>query len=258
MIIFDKNTKNLEIPAGLGNLEINIISGATRYGVSSIDGQRGDLTLKTINGNELLGRGDIIIEGKHQFALFIFDNMTDSERVQMIALMNANPSVNDKYLFYKAYDIAGENERLVRLQFLYEVDGRYYFTSALADGQDSKKVNNFVCILASDGGISQADYHTRTIAEKTSELTNDSGFITSAETANFMTSAQTQEAISSALTNYSTTAQTATAIETATRNMVTKNTDGTTTYAQQIWTGTQAEYDALATHSNNILYFING
>lgn len=64
MIIFDKNTKNLEVPAGLGNLEVNIITGGTgTAGVSSLDGQKGDLTLKTINGNAILGEGDIRTSG---------------------------------------------------------------------------------------------------------------------------------------------------------------------------------------------------
>lgn len=57
MIIFDRNTKDLEIPAGLGNLEINVESRCG--GVTSIDGETGALTTKTVNGESILGTGNI-------------------------------------------------------------------------------------------------------------------------------------------------------------------------------------------------------
>ena len=64
MIIFDKDSKNLEIPAGLGNLDITIISGGVgTAGVTSLNGQTGALNIKTINGKGLLGSGNIEIEG---------------------------------------------------------------------------------------------------------------------------------------------------------------------------------------------------
>ena len=64
MIIFDKDSKNLEIPAGLGNLDITIISGGVgTAGVTSLNGQTGALNIKTINGKGLLGQGNIEIEG---------------------------------------------------------------------------------------------------------------------------------------------------------------------------------------------------
>lgn len=64
MIIFDKDSKNLEIPAGLGNLDITIISGGVgTAGVTSLNGQTGALNIKTINGKGLLGSGNIDIVG---------------------------------------------------------------------------------------------------------------------------------------------------------------------------------------------------
>lgn len=64
MIIFDKNSKNLEIPVGLGNLEVTVVSGGSgTAGVVSINGQSGALSVKTINGNSILGEGNIEIQG---------------------------------------------------------------------------------------------------------------------------------------------------------------------------------------------------
>lgn len=88
--------------------------------------------------------------------------------------------------------------------------------------------------------------------------------------ANYYTSAQTDTAISNAiaaetarteqtylkehqsLADYYTSAQTNSAITTAVQDKV-----GSATITQ-IWTGTQAQYNAMSAHTNNILYFING
>ena len=114
MIIFDRDTKTLEIPAGLGNLEIVITSGASRYGVSSLNGQKGDLTLKTVNGNAILGSGDIVIEGGMR--IVNFDEMTKAERAQLFAELSekwdSGETINDKYIFLKRYnDFGGIWER---------------------------------------------------------------------------------------------------------------------------------------------------
>lgn len=175
MIIFDRNTKDLEIPAGLGNLEVNIISGGTGSGVSSLDGQTGALTLKTINGNGLLGTGDISISGS-------------PEEVISSAVTEANTYTDN---------------RIGELR----------------------------------------------IPDKTSDLENDSGFITSAETANFVTSAQTKEQIEEY--HYATSADTEQAISTATQNMV------VSTSIRTIWVGTSQQYEAITTKDPNTLYFIN-
>ena len=57
MIIFDRNSKDLEIPVGLGNLEVVVENN--NIGVSSIDGETGALTTKTVNGESILGTGNI-------------------------------------------------------------------------------------------------------------------------------------------------------------------------------------------------------
>ena len=68
--------------------------------------------------------------------------------------------------------------------------------------------------------------------------------------ADYYTSAQTQQAISSALTGYYTSGQTNSAISTATQNMV------TSTYVSKIWVGNSQAYAQLPPAADT-LYFIN-
>lgn len=58
MIIISDCSKDIVIPAGLGD---NAGVVYEKSGVESLNGQQGDLTLKTVNGNELLGEGNIEI-----------------------------------------------------------------------------------------------------------------------------------------------------------------------------------------------------
>lgn len=53
-------------------------------GVSSLNGQTGALTTKTINGNDILGIGDITIEGGA--AQYDLDAMTQAERAEFVAM----------------------------------------------------------------------------------------------------------------------------------------------------------------------------
>ena len=53
-------------------------------GVSSLNGQTGALTTKTINGNDILGTGDITIEGGA--AQYDLDAMTQAERAEFVAM----------------------------------------------------------------------------------------------------------------------------------------------------------------------------
>lgn len=104
-----------------------------------------------------------------------------------------------------------------------------------------------------------------TIPTKTSDLENDSGFITSADTENFVTSAQTKEQIesydyttsavtetiiNSALTGYYNSGQTNQAISAATQNMVTSTTIRT------IWSGSASDYDSITVKDPNTFYII--
>ena len=256
MIIFDRDTKTLEIPAGLGNLEIVITSGASRYGVSSLNGQKGDLTLKTVNGNAILGSGDIVIEGGAR--IVNFDEMTQAQRADLFAELSekwdSGETINDKYIFLKRYNDFGGI--WVNLQFLFK-DGQLFFGSTLPNPFQLNRIIQSQLVLIGNGTIPDANLTIKMIPEKTSDITNDSGFVNSAQTKeqiesyNYTTSAETQTAISSALTEYATSAQTAQAIATATQDMV------TSTYANKIWVGTTAQYEAISVKDPNTLYFIN-
>lgn len=58
MIVICDKAQDIVIPAGLGD---NAGVVYEKSGVESLNGQQGDLTLKTVNGNELLGEGNIEI-----------------------------------------------------------------------------------------------------------------------------------------------------------------------------------------------------
>ena len=59
MIVICDKAQDIVIPAGLGD---NAGVVYEKSGVESLNGQQGDLTLKTVNGNELLGEGDVAID----------------------------------------------------------------------------------------------------------------------------------------------------------------------------------------------------
>ena len=59
MIVICDKAQDIVIPAGLGD---NAGVVYEKSGVESLNGQQGDLTLKTVNGNELLGEGNIEIK----------------------------------------------------------------------------------------------------------------------------------------------------------------------------------------------------
>ena len=59
MIVICDKAQDIVIPAGLGD---NAGVVYEKSGVESLNGQQGDLTLKTVNGNELLGEGDVTID----------------------------------------------------------------------------------------------------------------------------------------------------------------------------------------------------
>lgn len=60
MIVISDCSKDIVIPAGLGNNPGVIYDVA---GVKSLNGETGDLKIKTVNGNDMLGEGNIEIKG---------------------------------------------------------------------------------------------------------------------------------------------------------------------------------------------------
>ena len=53
-------------------------------GVSSLNGRTGALTTKTINGNDILGSGDITIEGGSGVKTYVLNLMTNDERIALL------------------------------------------------------------------------------------------------------------------------------------------------------------------------------
>lgn len=79
---------------------INLITGANgggagTAGVNSLNGQKGDLNLKTINNNDLLGEGNIEIQAGSN--IIILDDLTQEERKAVYDKMDK--SVPPKELF---------------------------------------------------------------------------------------------------------------------------------------------------------------
>ena len=60
MIVISDCSKDIVIPAGLGDNAGVVYETA---GVKSLNGETGDLKIKTVNGNDMLGEGDIEIKG---------------------------------------------------------------------------------------------------------------------------------------------------------------------------------------------------
>lgn len=94
------------------------------------------------------------------------------------------------------------------------------------------------------------------IPTKTSQLENDSNFLTQHQSlANYYTKTQTNNAIANAVSASETTAANTYAKKTDVSNAV-KYTNNSGTYTNNIWTGTQAQYNAIATKDSHTLYII--
>lgn len=262
MIIFDVDTKKLEIPIGLGNLEVNIVSGGTGAGVSSLNGQTGALTLKTINGNNILGEGNIATSGS-------------PEELITSAVTEANAYTDEKI---GALVIPTKTSQL-------DNDSGFIGSEGLADYSTTAQTQSAISeAIAAETARTESTYLKEASLDNyaTKEWVEGKGYVTSAETANFVTSAQTKEQIegyhyttsadtsqaisealtgyytsgqtdnkiSSALTDYYTSGQTNNAISAATQNMV------TSTAINNIWVGLQSEYDNIPVKDIQTLYFI--
>ena len=165
MIIFDRNTKDLEIPAGLGNLEINVESRCE--GVTSIDGQTGPVTLKTINGTELVGEGDIQIGAN----TYVLNLMSQEERVALYSeLQQYRPTTAgsqvssgftpEDYNFYYYvqngnYDSGGGFISL-RLSAIRSDNGSEFF-QGIIDGYVGRNFKYISVVLREDGTISGSE-----------------------------------------------------------------------------------------------------
>lgn len=81
--------------------------GGGAAGVSSLDGQTGALTTKTINGNAILGEGDIEIQTGSSATVIDFDATSQQDRASLYTALKAlydggsGDTINKNYIFYK-------------------------------------------------------------------------------------------------------------------------------------------------------------
>ena len=133
--------------------------GGGTAGVSSLDGQTGALTTKTINGNAILGTGDIVISGAGGDTTVIdFDTMSQAELAALFTEIYAKwsgSSINGEYTFLKSFgDYTPENQgtRQMRLQFITaEGDSTLDFGTATYNPYDGNRVITWYFRLYSDG-----------------------------------------------------------------------------------------------------------
>ena len=151
---------------------------AIQNSVLSINGEKGDLKLKTVNGNELLGEGDINIK-----ALKYFELTQERAREAYDEIQNhwddKSGYTGDFIFYYK------KNDRAVYTfdEMGYIKDHSIYFSwldNADAYSMDGN-VKCFAIIIWKDGYNLQTYENDFAIPTKTSQLTNDSAFQTKSE-----------------------------------------------------------------------------
>ena len=153
-------------------------NSAIQNSVLSINGEKGDLKLKTVNGNELLGEGDINIK-----ALKYFELTQERAREAYDEIQNhwddKSGYTGDFIFYYK------KNDRAVYTfdEMGYIKDHSIYFS--WLDNADAYEMNGnvkcFAIIIWKDGYNLQTYENDFTIPTKTSQLTNDSAFQTKSE-----------------------------------------------------------------------------
>lgn len=160
---------------------------AIQNSVLSINGEKGDLNLKTINGNGLLGEGDIKIEGGTGGATGVqyFEVSQASRKEAYDEIANHwddNSGYTGDYIFFYKKPNGGV---YTFTEIGYLKDHSVYFNylnNAGAYDLDNR-VKGFVIIIWLNGGNPDFSTYEKdyTIPKNVSQLTNDSGFQTKAE-----------------------------------------------------------------------------
>ena len=152
---------------------------AIQNSVLSINGEKGDLKLKTVNGNELLGEGDINIK-----ALKYFELTQERAREAYDEIQNHwddKSGYTGDFIFYYKKDNAGV---YTFSEIGYLKDHSVYFNylnNAGAYDVNTGNIKFFAIIIWKDGYNLQTYENDFTIPTKTSQLTNDSAFQTKSE-----------------------------------------------------------------------------
>ena len=152
---------------------------AIQNSVLSINGEKGDLKLKTVNGNELLGEGNINIK-----ALKYFELTQERAREAYNEIQNhwddKSGYTGDFIFYYKK-----ENGGVYTFSEIgYLKDHSVYFNylnNAGAYDVNTGNIKFFAIIIWKDGYNLQTYEHDFTIPTKTSQVTNDSTFQTKSE-----------------------------------------------------------------------------
>lgn len=158
---------------------------AIQNSVLSINGEKGDLNLKTINGNGLLGEGDIKIEGgggSTGVQYFYLSEDTKKEAYDEIANhWDDKSGYTGDYVF--CYKKGQSNFTFDEIGYLKDHSVFFsYLNNAGAYDLDNR-VKGFVIIIWLNGGNPDFSTYEKdyTIPKNISQLTNDSEFQTKAD-----------------------------------------------------------------------------
>lgn len=315
MIIFDKNSKNLDIPAGLGNLEVNIVTPVSPGRIiESAVTEANQYTDEQVESalTEAKNYTDEQIEGLDIPNTYVLNLMTAEERAALCEELfqyyqgegRTAPSSGfpaEDYNFYvyfrDGYDNGGGFVPM-RFSAIRSADGvpnRIFFEGIQNGyvGRNFKAItceftesgvnirNNFCSVFSLNGQKGELKLKTinneSILGEGNIDITGGTGSSVSYEQllsagteigqitidgsattiyapageGGGVTSGQVQNMIDSALTDYSTTSETAQEISEATQNMV------TSTHISKIWVGTSQAYADISPKDINTLYFIN-
>lgn len=153
-------------------------NSAIQNSVLSINGEKGDLKLKTVNGNELLGEGDINIK-----ALKYFELTQERAREAYDEIQNHwddKSGYTGDFIFYYKKENVGvytfDEVGAIKDHSVYF----NYLNNAGAYSMDGN-VKCFAIIIWKDGYNLQTYENDFAIPTKTSQLTNDSTFQTKSE-----------------------------------------------------------------------------
>lgn len=222
MIIISDCSKDIVIPAGLGDNPGVVYETS---GVKSLNGETGDLKIKTVNGNDILGDGNIEIKSSKYF-----DLTTDNSKEAYEEISNHwddQKGYTGEYIFrYKKE----QSKSIYTFDDMGFLKGHSVFFSFLDNADAYDMTGNIKCVAIiiwyDDGKYSFSKYENDyTFPKKVSQLTNDSGYQTKAEVD--------------------------TAIENALGGVQSSE-------ISNIKVLTQSEYDTLTPKDENVLYCIKG
>ena len=151
---------------------------AIQNSVLSINGEKGDLKLKTVNGNELLGEGDINIK-----ALKYFELTQERAREAYYEIQNHwddKSGYTGDFIFYYKKENAGVYT-FSEIGYLRDHSVYFNYLNNAGAYEMNGNVKCFAIIIWKDGYSLQTYENDFTIPTKTSQLTNDSVFQTKSE-----------------------------------------------------------------------------